>query len=78
MMLPRLALLKKKDNFPDKKFVCASDAFFPFTDNLRLLIKNKCSAVIQPKGSKNDNTIIHFAIKNNLSLYFTTLRVFKH
>ena len=74
----RLALIKKKDNFRYTKFVCASDAFFPFTDNLKLLIKNNCNAVVQPMGSKNDNKIIQLAIKNNLPLYFTKSRVFKH
>ena len=74
----RVALMKKNDNFPNIKFVCASDGFFPFTDSLNLLKKNKCSTIVQPMGSKNDNIIIHFAIKNNISLYFTKLRVFKH
>jgi len=74
----RLALLKKKENFPNTKFVCASDGYFPFIDNLKLLKKNRCSAVVQPFGSINDNKVIQFAEKNNLSLYFSKLRVFKH
>ena len=74
----RIAILKYKDFFNNKKFVCASDAFFPFTDNLELLLKLKCDAIIQPSGSKNDAKIISFAKKNNTSLYFVKNRVFKH
>ena len=74
----RLALMKYKDYFADKKFVCASDAFFPFVDNIQLLKKNNCLAIIQPLGSKNDKKIIDFAKQNKIPLYFTKNRVFKH
>ena len=74
----RMAILKYKDNFNHKNFVCASDAFFPFTDNIKKLLKLDCKAIIQPGGSKNDNKIIEYAIKKNASLYFIKNRVFKH
>ncbi len=74
----KLAILKYKEFFKNKSFVCASDAFFPFTDSLQKLIKYKCNAVIQPFGSKNDNKIISYANKNKLPLYFTKNRAFKH
>ena len=74
----KLALMKYKDNFSNKKFVCASDAFFPFVDNIQLLKKNNCLAIIQPLGSKNDKIIIDFANQNKIPLYFTKNRVFKH
>jgi len=74
----RLALMKYKDHFANKKFVCASDAFFPFVDNIQLLKKNNCLAIIQPLGSKNDKKIIDFAKQNKIPLYFTKNRVFKH
>ena len=74
----RLALMKYKDYFANKKFVCASDAFFPFVDNIQLLKKNNCLAIIQPLGSKNDKKIIDFAKQNKIPLYFTKNRVFKH
>ena len=61
-----------------KSFVAASDAFFPFTDNIKLLIKKNCTAIIQPNGSINDNKIIDFANKNKLSLFFSKYRFFKH
>ncbi len=74
----RIAILKYKDFFNGKKFVCASDAFFPFIDNLQQLLKHNCKAIIQPSGSKNDNIIIDYAIKKKTSLYFVKTRVFKH
>ena len=74
----RMAILKYKDTFNHKNFVCASDAFFPFTDNIKKLVKLNCKAIIQPGGSKNDNKIIEYAIKNKVSLYFINNRVFKH
>ncbi len=74
----RMAILKYKDFFKDKKFVCASDAFFPFTDNLKLLLRYNCTDIIQPSGSRNDLKIINFAKNNKISLYFIKNRVFKH
>ena len=74
----RMAILKYKDFFKNRSFVCASDAFFPFTDNIKLLLKLKCAGIIQPSGSKNDHKIIEYTIKNKASLYFVKNRVFKH
>ena len=74
----KIAILKKNKINNIKKFVAASDAFFPFTDNIKLLIKNKCYSIIQPKGSINDKKIINFANKKNVTLYFTKYRIFKH
>jgi phosphoribosylaminoimidazolecarboxamide formyltransferase/IMP cyclohydrolase len=74
----RMAILKYKDMFRDKNFVCASDAFFPFTDNIKKLIRNNCEAIAQPSGSKNDRKIIDYAKKKKLPLYFLNFRLFKH
>jgi phosphoribosylaminoimidazolecarboxamide formyltransferase / IMP cyclohydrolase len=73
-----IAIMKYKRFFKNKSFVCASDAFFPFTDNLKKLLKLKCKGVIQPGGSINDDKIINYATKLNSSLYFIKYRVFKH
>ena len=70
-----LSFIKKKNI---SSYVAASDAFFPFTDAIKLLIKNNCKAIVQPRGSKNDQKIIDFVKKNNLSLYFSKYRFFKH
>ena len=74
----KFALKNKKGYFKNKNFVCVSDGFFPFTDSLNLLKKNGCNVVAQPSGSINDEKIIAFASKNNISLYFTKNRLFKH
>jgi phosphoribosylaminoimidazolecarboxamide formyltransferase/IMP cyclohydrolase len=74
----KIALLKTNKKNKLNKFVAASDAFFPFTDNIKLLIKNNCCSIVQPKGSINDKKIINFANKKNISLYFTNYRLFKH
>tara|TARA_A100001015_G_C15044442_1_gene742481 strand:- start:3332 stop:4249 length:918 start_codon:yes stop_codon:yes gene_type:complete len=64
--------------FKKNHFVCASDGFFPFTDSISLLNKNGCGALAQPRGSINDKKIISFSIKNQIPLYFTKNRLFKH
>ena len=74
----RMAIIKYKDFFNKKEFVCASDAFFPFSDNIELLLKEKCKAILQPSGSINDQKIIDYATLKNTSLYFVKNRVFKH
>ena len=68
--------LNKK--FKNKKFICASDGFFPFTDSLNLLKKNKCKIVATPSGSINDQENIIYANKKKISLYFIKNRLFKH
>ena len=74
----KIAIMKYKQFFNYKSFVCASDAFFPFTDNIQRLLKYKCVGVIQPGGSINDEKIISYSNKKNASLYFVKNRVFKH
>ena len=66
-----------KKNISDS-FVAASDAFFPFNDNVKLLIKNKCKSIVQPFGSKNDKNIINLVNNKKISLYFYKNRLFKH
>jgi len=73
-----IAIMKYRNSFKNKKFVCASDAFFPFTDNIKKLLKLKCKGIIQPGGSINDSQIINYATKLKASLYFIKHRVFKH
>ena len=73
-----IAIMKYKKFFKYKSFVCASDAFFPFSDNIKKLLKHKCVGIIQPGGSINDNKIIDYAKKLSTSLYFIKYRVFKH
>ena len=74
----KIAINKMKKTHNNQYFVAASDAFFPFVDNIKILIKNNCKGIIQPQGSINDDKIINFAKKNKLPLYFTKYRFFKH
>ena len=74
----RLAIDHNKSNNLYKKFVCASDGFFPFTDAVKLLKKNGCKDIVQPFGSKNDGKIINYAVKHKLTLYYAKKRLFKH
>tara|TARA_B110000438_G_scaffold302884_1_gene362112 strand:+ start:1288 stop:2847 length:1560 start_codon:yes stop_codon:yes gene_type:complete len=76
----KISLIKrsqKKFNMK-KNFVCASDAFFPFTDSVKNLISNNCEAIAQPKGSINDQKIIDFVNEKKKPLYFINFRLFKH
>ena len=72
------AIKNKNLYFKKKKFVCASDGFFPFTDSIKILNKNGCRVIAQPEGSINDKQIILYSIKNKISLYFIKNRLFKH
>ena len=72
----KFALKNMKKYFKKRFFVCASDGFFPFTDSINLLNKNGCNVVAQPSGSINDKIVVSFCIKNKISLYFTTNRIF--
>ncbi len=72
------AIIKMKKNGKYKNFVCASDGFFPFTDGVKQLIKNNCSALVQPSGSIKDKEIVQFANKHNFPIYYSKNRLFKH
>jgi len=74
----KIAIMKYKEGFNVKNYVCASDAFFPFTDSIKILSQNNCSCIIQPSGSINDKNIINFINKKNMRLLFSKKRVFKH
>ena len=68
----------KKENISLKGAVLASEAFFPFRDNVDLAKKIGVSAIIQPGGSINDEKIIAVANQHKLSMCFSHTRVFKH
>ena len=58
--------------------VLASDAFFPFPDNIELAAAAGITAVIQPGGSIRDEEVINAANQHNLAMLFTGTRHFKH
>ena len=61
-----------------KGSVMASEAFFPFRDNIDLAKKIGVSSIIQPGGSIKDLEIISITDKYNISMVFSGTRVFKH
>jgi phosphoribosylaminoimidazolecarboxamide formyltransferase/IMP cyclohydrolase len=58
--------------------VMASDAFFPFSDNVEKAVELGISAIIQPGGSQNDQKVIDKSDELNVSLVFTGIRHFRH
>ena len=58
--------------------VAASDAFFPFADGLEALIDAGTTAVIQPGGSKADDTVIAAADAAGIVMAMTGMRHFNH
>jgi phosphoribosylaminoimidazolecarboxamide formyltransferase/IMP cyclohydrolase len=61
-----------------KNTVLASDAFFPFRDNVDEAAKFGISAIIQPGGSVKDEEVIQAANEHKLAMVFTGARHFKH
>ena len=61
-----------------KGSVLASDAFFPKPDAIEQAHKAGIKAIIQPGGSKGDETIINACNEHGISMVFTGTRHFKH
>ncbi|MEE8575444.1 MAG: bifunctional phosphoribosylaminoimidazolecarboxamide formyltransferase/IMP cyclohydrolase [Thermodesulfobacteriota bacterium] len=61
-----------------KGTVLASDAFFPFRDNVDLAAKYGVTAIIQPGGSIRDEEVITAADENDIAMVFTSIRHFRH
>jgi phosphoribosylaminoimidazolecarboxamide formyltransferase/IMP cyclohydrolase len=58
--------------------VLASDAFFPFDDNVQHAAEAGVSAIIQPGGSMRDEEVIATANRLKLPMVFTGRRHFRH
>ena len=61
-----------------KGCVMASDAFFPFPDNIVNAAKAGVAAIVQPGGSQKDDEVIAAADENGIAMIFTGKRHFKH
>ncbi|OGC06232.1 bifunctional phosphoribosylaminoimidazolecarboxamide formyltransferase/IMP cyclohydrolase [candidate division WOR-1 bacterium RIFOXYA2_FULL_36_21] len=68
----------KKAGEKTKGAVMASDAFFPFRDNVDLAAKLGISAIIQPGGSVRDQESIDAANEHGIAMIFTGCRHFRH
>ena len=58
--------------------VAASDAFFPFSDGLQVLLDAGVRAVVQPGGSVRDDESVAAAQAAGVTMYFTGTRHFAH
>lgn len=56
----------------------ASDAFFPFPDNIEMLAQSGVSCVVAPSGSRKDDEVISTAEVKGMSLLFMSERHFRH
>jgi phosphoribosylaminoimidazolecarboxamide formyltransferase / IMP cyclohydrolase len=61
-----------------KNSIAASDAFFPFADGIKALIKAGVKTIIQPGGSIRDQEVIDAANKAKIKMLFTGIRHFNH
>ena len=77
----RLATMKADEHAEGKTpegAVMASDAFFPFPDGVEYAADAGVEAVIQPGGSKNDDTVVEAADERGLAMVLTGQRAFRH
>jgi phosphoribosylaminoimidazolecarboxamide formyltransferase/IMP cyclohydrolase len=56
----------------------ASDAFFPFPDNVEAAAIAGITAIIQPGGSVKDQEVIAAADRLGIAMVFTSIRHFRH
>ena len=57
---------------------CASDAFFPFSDNIERCKRSGVKYIAQPGGSIRDDLVIECADKYDMAMAFTGMRLFHH
>ncbi|MEP6787151.1 MAG: bifunctional phosphoribosylaminoimidazolecarboxamide formyltransferase/IMP cyclohydrolase [Acidobacteriota bacterium] len=72
------AMRAERFNLPLKGSVLASDAFFPFRDNVDEAANFGVTAIIQPGGSIKDDESIAAANEHGIAMAFTGIRHFKH
>jgi phosphoribosylaminoimidazolecarboxamide formyltransferase/IMP cyclohydrolase len=68
----------KRAGEESKGCAMASDAFFPFPDNVENAAKAGVACIVQPGGSKKDDEVIAAADKHKIAMVFTGKRHFKH
>ena len=58
--------------------VLGSDAFFPFPDGVEAAAEAGVRVILQPGGSKNDESVIEAAAKAGVAMFVTGFRHFRH
>ncbi|MBO7178348.1 MAG: phosphoribosylaminoimidazolecarboxamide formyltransferase, partial [Clostridia bacterium] len=61
-----------------KGVTLASDAFFPFSDNIDKAAKSGVSYVVEPGGSIRDDLVIEACNRHGMVMCFTGMRLFHH
>ena len=75
----QIAFMKAdEEGLDSKNCVLASDAFFPFRDNIDLAAEKGVKHIIQPGGSVKDDEVIKAADEHKISMTMTGVRHFKH
>jgi phosphoribosylaminoimidazolecarboxamide formyltransferase/IMP cyclohydrolase len=72
------AMRAERFDLPINGAALASDAFFPFRDNVDEAAKMGIAAIIQPGGSVKDDESILAADEHGIVMAFTGIRHFKH
>ena len=72
----RLAVARAGDRAAGS--VCASDAYFPFPDNIDVLAGAGVAAIAEPGGSIRDHLVVEACERAGITLYFTGIRHFYH
>jgi phosphoribosylaminoimidazolecarboxamide formyltransferase/IMP cyclohydrolase len=68
----------KKAGDKSRGSVLASDAFFPFPDNVEAAAAAGVTAIIQPGGSVKDKDSIEACDRHGIAMLFTGVRHFRH
>lgn len=63
---------------PTEGCVLASDAFFPFRDNIDVAAEAGVRAIIQPGGSIRDEEVVEAADEHGIAMVFAGRRLFRH
>ena len=72
----RIAIDQAKDRLDGA--VLASDAFFPFGDNIERAHKTGVEYIAQAGGSVRDDHVIETCDKYGIAMAFTGIRLFHH
>lgn len=72
------AMRAERFELPLQNAAMASDAFFPFRDNIDEAAKFGISAIIQPGGSVRDEEVIEACNEHGLAMALTGFRHFNH
>jgi len=72
------AMRAERFELPLSGAALASDAFFPFRDNVDEAANYGITAIIQPGGSMRDEESIAAANEHGIAMAFTGIRHFRH